>query len=106
MPPGPCCPPAAGLPAPYMHTLHRPPYLPAAALTHLCALNRMTCWMGGECEEAGLCYLMDAEGRVQKQGCSQRLRFVCRQKSEYQRCDDSSIRTQSSRTTCSFDLTH
>ncbi|GLC39783.1 hypothetical protein PLESTM_000940800 [Pleodorina starrii] len=47
-----------------------------AAVTKLCADNDFTCWLGSECDEPGLCYLMSQEGEVHKQGCKQPVRFA------------------------------
>ncbi|GFR47773.1 hypothetical protein Agub_g9541 [Astrephomene gubernaculifera] len=49
------------------------------ALTQLCAANHYTCWCRREQEDT-LCPLIDANGVLQKQGCEQDVRFVCREK--------------------------
>ncbi|KAG2487715.1 hypothetical protein HYH03_013714 [Edaphochlamys debaryana] len=56
------------------------PYADAASWAvakRMCADNRFTCWLRRE-EGDALCPLVDAMGVLQKQGCEQDVRFLCR----------------------------
>ncbi len=54
------------------------------SLLKLCAGNSFTCWVSGP-SPADLCPLMSATGSIEKQGCEQNVRFVCRSKGEWLR---------------------
>ncbi|GFR51580.1 hypothetical protein Agub_g14001, partial [Astrephomene gubernaculifera] len=49
-----------------------------SALQGLCASNYYTCWFKKGADDEDLCPLIDAQGLLQKQGCEQDVRFVCR----------------------------
>ncbi len=68
-----------------IYPCRRLPLPAAASLLKLCAGNGFTCWVGGP-SPADLCPLMSASGSIEKQGCDQNVRFVCRTKGEWAAC--------------------